>query len=336
MNEAEAEVVRSIFRTYLDLQSVNRLLVNLEEHGVRSKARVTAKDRKLGGQPFSRGAMFHLLQNRVYVGHIVHKGQTFAGQHDAIIGADLFNKVQAMLASHRRERVKVLAETSPLAGKLFDGGGRRFSPTQSRGARGVRYRYYHRASTLGSSVRLPANQLEGFVRATVTGLLPDAPDPIETVSRIEINYGELALRFPVKLTRTLKRNIRPDQSIEPSQSGPDLICVRLPTTFGLSRRGPSFRVTKYFARKRDDVLFKALRTARCMLAHCRNGVPTLETVPSPRYDRRLVRLAFLAPDIQRDIIDGRQPAGLKLEDLARNPMPADWDAQRRWIQQLSS
>ncbi|WP_246450470.1 recombinase family protein [Sphingomonas rhizophila] len=77
VNEAEAEVVRSIFRTYLDLQSVHRLLVHLEQEGIRSKMRVTAKGRKLGGQPFSRGAMFHLLQNRVYVGDIVHKSQTF-------------------------------------------------------------------------------------------------------------------------------------------------------------------------------------------------------------------------------------------------------------------
>ena len=336
VNEDEAEVVRSIFRTYLDLQSVHRLLVHLDECAIRSKARVTAKGRELGGQPFSRGAMFHLLQNRVYVGEIVHKGQTFAGQHDAIIDADLFNQVQAMLASHRRERVKVLTEASPLAGKLFDASGRRLSPTHSRGARGVRYRYYHRARKHGSPVRLPAKQLEGFVIATVTELLPDAPDPIETVSRIEINDGEMALSFPARLTRTLKRNVRPDQSIDATQSGPDLISVRVPTTFGLSRRGPSIRATISFGSRRDDVLIKALRTAHGMLAHCRNGIPTLETVPAPRYDRRIVRLAFLAPDIQRDIIDGRQPAGLKLEDLIRNSMPADWDAQRRWIRKLSS
>ena len=110
----------------------------------------------------------------------------------------------------------------------------------------------------------------------------------------------------------------------------------MPTTFGLSRRGPSIRATISFGSRRDDVLIKALRTAHGMLAHCRNGIPTLETVPAPRYDRRIVRLAFLAPDIQRDIIDGRQPAGLKLEDLIRNSMPADWDAQRRWIRKLSS
>ncbi|WP_246450469.1 hypothetical protein [Sphingomonas rhizophila] len=167
-------------------------------------------------------------------------------------------------------------------------------------------------------------------------LLPDAADPIETVYRAQLSDGEMALSFPARLARTLKRNLSHDQSIDPHPTDADLISVRVPATFGMTRRGPSIRATKSFAPKRDDVLIKALRAAHGMLAHCRNGIPTLETVPAPRYDRRVIRLAFLAPDIQRDIIDGRQPAGLKLEDLVRNPMPSDWDAQRRWIQQLSS
>ena len=58
-------------------------------------------------------------------------------------------------------------------------------------------------------------------------------------------------------------------------------------------------------------------------------------VPAPRYERRLLRLAILSPQIQRAILAGRQPAALKLEDLVRNPMPANWEAQQEWIYRLA-
>ena len=61
----------------------------------------------------------------------------------------------------------------------------------------------------------------------------------------------------------------------------------------------------------------------------------IEAVPGPRYDRRLLRLAFLSPDIQRAILSGRQPASLRLEDLVRNAMPVDWAEQQCWIERLA-
>ena len=46
------------------------------------------------------------------------------------------------------------------------------------------------------------------------------------------------------------------------------------------------------------------------------------------YLRRLASLAFLAPDIQRAILDGRHPSGLKLQHLVMQDIPLDWNAQR--------
>ena len=46
------------------------------------------------------------------------------------------------------------------------------------------------------------------------------------------------------------------------------------------------------------------------------------------YLRRLAMLAFLAPDIQRAILEGRQPANLRLADILARPLPLAWDAQR--------
>ena len=37
------------------------------------------------GVPFTRGPLFHLLNNRIYRGEIVHKGNAWPGDHDAIL-----------------------------------------------------------------------------------------------------------------------------------------------------------------------------------------------------------------------------------------------------------
>ena len=49
------------------------------------------------------------------------------------------------------------------------------------------------------------------------------------------------------------------------------------------------------------------------------------------YVRRLSRLAFLAPDIQQAIIDGRQPVIVNLERLMRIDLPLGWKEQRRLL-----
>ncbi len=47
---------------------------------------------------------------------------------------------------------------------------------------------------------------------------------------------------------------------------------------------------------------------------------------------RILPLAFLAPDIVKAILDGRQPVELTAESLRRLPaLPTDWDAQRRLL-----
>ncbi len=35
--------------------------------------------------PFGRGALAHLLQNRIYIGEIVHKGTSYPGRHEPIV-----------------------------------------------------------------------------------------------------------------------------------------------------------------------------------------------------------------------------------------------------------
>jgi DNA invertase Pin-like site-specific DNA recombinase len=72
--DSEAEIVRSIFRRYAELGSVRLLKQELEALGIKSKSWTSASGRLIGGKPFSRGALYLILQNRIYLGGIVHKG----------------------------------------------------------------------------------------------------------------------------------------------------------------------------------------------------------------------------------------------------------------------
>lgn len=54
------------------------------------------------------------------------------------------------------------------------------------------------------------------------------------------------------------------------------------------------------------------------------------------YEVRLRRLAFLAPDLQRDILAGRQPAHMSLEFLRKREIPLSWNRRREALWQDKS
>jgi DNA invertase Pin-like site-specific DNA recombinase len=84
VNDVEAEQIRHIMERYLALGSVRSLADELATIGYRTKLRPLRNGTSLGGVPFSRGGLFHLLANCVYTGEVRHKGQTYAGAHDPI------------------------------------------------------------------------------------------------------------------------------------------------------------------------------------------------------------------------------------------------------------
>jgi hypothetical protein len=89
INEKEAVLVRHIFERYLALGCVRQLKTDIDASGVTSKS----------GNSLSRGTLYWLLQNPVYLGQTRHKGQIYAGQHSSIIDPDIWNGVQQKLQS---------------------------------------------------------------------------------------------------------------------------------------------------------------------------------------------------------------------------------------------
>jgi hypothetical protein len=51
----------------------------------------------VGGIPFTRGSLGHLLRNRFYVGEVTFKGEVLTGEQAAIVDRALFDAVQARL-----------------------------------------------------------------------------------------------------------------------------------------------------------------------------------------------------------------------------------------------
>ncbi|MCZ8325835.1 MAG: hypothetical protein O9283_11290 [Sphingomonadaceae bacterium] len=77
----------------------------------------------------------------------------------------------------------------------------------------------------------------------------------------------------------------------------------------------------------DASLVSALRRAHAMLGKAPDGGPTVGAAPTSWYDRRVLRLAFLAPRFQQAIIAGTQPCHVNLEFLVRSEIPLAWAEQ---------
>ena len=171
INAVEADTVRLIFERYVALGSVKQLRAELNARQIVTKIRIAANDRRSGGKSFARGALYQMLQNRLYRGEVAHRGNVYPGQHKAIISNDLWHLVQTKLADNRHDRkIGAHAENpSLLAGLIFDARGQPLTPTHAN-KQGRRYRYYVSNALLKgdeskseNTFRLPAGDVEAVV-----------------------------------------------------------------------------------------------------------------------------------------------------------------------------
>src|SRR3954470_21801955 len=144
----EAEVIRLIFQRYLELGSVNRLVRDLDERGLKSKVRHLSTGATRGGVSFTQGPLFYILRNRFYVGEVNFKGEILPGPQPGLLERELFDAVQSKLTEQWSHRTVSRAKSAALlAGLLFDDSGHRMVVTHATKNR-VRYRYYVSESLL--------------------------------------------------------------------------------------------------------------------------------------------------------------------------------------------
>ena len=178
LNETEATTVQHIYRRYLALGCVRRLKGELDRDGYVSKVHKNGD----GGVSFSRGALYNLLRNSIYIGKVNHKGKVYPGQHEPILDEQLWNDVQKQLESNRSKARNRSATKAPslLAGLLFDSTGHPMSPTHATKGQ-KRYRYYISQAVLkyeegegGSVLRVPATNVESVVIKQLKHTLRDS------------------------------------------------------------------------------------------------------------------------------------------------------------------
>ncbi|MEO9826801.1 MAG: recombinase family protein [Paracoccaceae bacterium] len=141
----EAEQVRHIMERYIALGTVPALIEELKRGGYRTKLQQRSSGPYKGGCVYRRGTIYHLLSNRIYRGMIVHKGEAFEGEHEAIVDQKLWNQVQATRAGRitGSSKRKHINEPSLLIGLLEDQYGRPMMPSHSgKSRKAQRYRYY--------------------------------------------------------------------------------------------------------------------------------------------------------------------------------------------------
>jgi site-specific DNA recombinase len=223
VNEAEAALVRRIYRGFVEMESATKLVQALRAEGATTK-----RDR-----PLTKSDVYRILSNRVYLGDAVHKGTAYPGEHDAIVTQAQWDAVHAVLQVSPRVRTNRTRNTTAplLRGLIYDSDGRAMSPSHSRGRKGQMYRYYVSQAVLKGGAtsrpaiaRLAAGMIEAAVLAQIRDLLrqPEmvvgtwraarnsAPDVTEhevrqALERIEPLWEELFPAERARIVRLLER-----------------------------------------------------------------------------------------------------------------------------------
>jgi DNA invertase Pin-like site-specific DNA recombinase len=336
VNDSEAATVRLIFERYLELRSVKLLIDWLEEQNIAPKQWTTSRGRNIGAPKFSRSAVHYLLRNPIYRGMIRHKSKIHPGGHAAIVDAELFERVQLQLdsAAQRLKRRHKSAAKAPLLGRIFDAAGRPMTPTSSHSQHKRVYRYYatnigDRETTTAALPRVPGLAIEHQLRSILERLKPaHEGDCLDLVRRVEVRSSTIIVLVEASLGSGATLRLVAGEVAAVDLARPDWLRLELPLRIRNRRARTSIQLAREPETCFDQVLISGLRRAHAMTALDSRRLPMLPSAPATMYERRLVRLAFLAPDLQAAILDGRQPAHLSLEQLIERPIPIDWDEQR--------
>ena len=368
VNESEATAVRHIFHRYVATGCVRSLKAELDAAGIASKVRVSRTGKTSGGVPYSRGALYELLQNRLYVGETNHKKLSYPGEHARIIEPELWDAVQVRLLENTQGlRTGVRAKSpSMLVGKVFTDAGDRLIPSHSvKGAK--RYRYYVTEPGAKKNVRMAANDIERSVLETLRALLSSTHELAEelgirdeaddqqalvgaaqrllneprvleqqvaqTVLRVTIDGQNCSVHFARQRMRDLLHVTRFDGALGASpvvrrttlrsrwsQHGLRLV-LSDDGQSGQGRGKVSPPLVKAVARGR--LWYEELtagRGASLTSLAASSGV-------NDRYTSRILRCAFLAPDVVERLLNGDISDDQTLKRLLAQ-LPRSWEEQR--------
>jgi hypothetical protein len=363
VNRAEANRVQFIYKCYLKLGSVPDLVADLKKRGIRGKSWKTQKGSQRKGGFFARGALYRLLRNPVYLGSTIHKGKRYLRTHEAIVSRELWEKVQTLLSAQGGKQNGPCSTKNLLSGSLFDDLGNPMQHSHATKSGGRRYRYYvsrpllnRNPGTPGSIPRIPAQTIEDLLWDRVQNLLPTDMRkgwnqmPLDeqkmhiqrAIQRVELRAEEVEISLSEglldpKALRKHQASMRGELIFEKGSSLILRIPIRLKTWGGEKLiHAPMGELTGGCGLP-DKTLIKAVaRAIEWREALEKGKSKSLSDLARKEgctddYIRKILKLAFLAPEIIEAILEGKQPRGVTLSHILRVDLPLSWKLQRQTL-----
>ncbi|MGH1397665.1 MAG: recombinase family protein [Alphaproteobacteria bacterium] len=264
----DSKTVQFIFEEYLKCGSMRRLKNIVYERSLKTPVRIFKKGRTYGGAHLSRGHLYQILRNPLYVGKVRHKGEVYNGLHDGIIDQELFDSVQEQLNANTPVRKNGFTKSrSLLKGLLYDCDSIIYSPTYTV-KNGNRYSYYinqnliqYRDHPKGTMTRILAHEIEKTITEAIKdwvtsiknwqNAFPDAPEnhhhwliknliPVRSrfiksiLKRVTVHAQNLTIEIDAK---KLSREIAEHSEIVIGESASAIITIEAPFKTGKAKNG---------------------------------------------------------------------------------------------------
>lgn len=365
-----AALVRHIFARYLEVGNVRLLAQALDREGLHSPVRETATGKRIGGGAFTRGQLYLMFKCRTYLGEVQHKDSIYPGLHPAILDRNIWDQVQARLADNvRGKRSPTRArQASLLAGIVIDEAG--VPLVSSHAVKDKRrYRYYVgkalHEKRADEGLRIPAREIEAAVAERLAqafddplALLASARLPIESAGITTLDQRGRGLAARIRgmdcdIIRKLLVTVRVERDRIVLTCDTAVIAELLGSTpaegtcstmelishVRLARTGLAMRLVREDgtapAETSGQSLVKLIATAHRYWHVLRNEHIDITRLAEPEkvsnaWITRVLRLAFLSPEIVGAILKGKQKAGVDGGTLlAPGAISTLWSDQRQ-------
>ncbi|KLT22520.1 site-specific recombinase, resolvase family [Wolbachia endosymbiont of Armadillidium vulgare str. wVulC] len=305
INEKEAKIVGHIFERYVELKSMAELARELNSQGYRTKADI-----------FKKATVRRIITNPIYMGKIRHYDKEYEGKHDAIIEEEKWQKAQELIRNqpYRKARYEEALLKGIIKCKSCDVN---MTLTYAK-KENKRYRYYV------CNNHLRGKNCESVNRTVVAGevekeVMKKAEQLYEKWGKKAEEWKNLSFGKQKEVVKKLIKGVMvKGDGIEVSSESEEKFIP-------MKKKGNKCTVVEPEG-KTNNALLKAVVRAHSWKRQLEEGkygsVKELGVKINigTRRIQQILRLNYLAPKIKEDIVNGRQPRGLKLADLREIPM----------------
>ena len=341
-------LVKQLFNAYLTLGCLVKVQEWLVSENILTPTRIDKNGNPKGGRAFSYGHIHSIITNPIYIGKTKHYKDVYEGKHTGIIPMDLWNKVQQQLQqnSNIKRDKKFTKSGSCLMGIIYDETGDRLTPSGSKKI-GVKHRYYvSNRITRGNAEqhpdtwRLPADILETFIQKTILSHISKSIWGMD-LSELDTNRRKLSALYEQQnwanyitkiVVHNRKVNIQLSYKKISEHLDIDKSTCHIIAPFHMTRKAHGEKVILGLDSYDLDIplLELYIKTRKWYQLLCKGHtileIAEIESL-SDSYIRRMIDMAFLDPNIVKDLSDGKHPIIMTKDWIKRNELPDCWAKQ---------